>query len=609
MLAQRCVLQSLRVDQRHQLHRNIRSLGASLRRYSTSDVKDVAVLGGGITGLATAHNLVRELPNVKVSIYEASPRIGGWLLSKRVDVPGGSVVFEQGPRTLRPAGSLTTAQLIQDLGLVNDTIFSSKTSPAALNRFVYYPDHLVRLPVPSKNSNFAQIIFSILSEPLLRGLIPPFLFEGFTETRSHDLQDESVGSFISRRLSKAVANNLLSAMMHGIYAGDVWKLSIKSIFPQLWELEGRFGSVAGGLLYLWSRDGRLVKMQDVKAMAGVLQSSSLNPELLASFRSSSVYTFKNGISQLIDRLAETLRQNPNVTIKTDTKIRAIRQDAQHQIELDLPDQSKAYHSHMISTISAQSLSNLARRPSSLDTPVNISSNPESTYLPSLRKAYATTVQVVSLYYSDPNLIPYQGFGYLIPQSVPFEQNPELALGVIFDSSYSGTPSQTPGETIFTPASSQVDAPTPSLSQDTVPGTRLTVILGGHWWDGYTYYPSEQQGLELATSLLQRHLDINVPPTAYNVVLQKDCIPQYTVGHSARMRAAHGELKRAFKGRLRVAGSWYTGVGVNDCVRAAWSVARGLKDGLKTGLEEFDEEAEPWVMVPKNGTSSEVKEKE
>lgn len=67
------------------------------------DVKDVAVLGGGITGLASAFYLSQELPDAKITLYEGSPRLGGWLQSRRIDVGNGEVVFEQGPRTLRPA--------------------------------------------------------------------------------------------------------------------------------------------------------------------------------------------------------------------------------------------------------------------------------------------------------------------------------------------------------------------------------------------------------------------------------------------------------------------------------------------------------------------------
>lgn len=73
---------------------------------STSNKKlespSIAVLGGGITGLATAYFLSRDLPNAKITLFEASSRLGGWLHSRSVDVGSGSVIFEQGPRNLRP---------------------------------------------------------------------------------------------------------------------------------------------------------------------------------------------------------------------------------------------------------------------------------------------------------------------------------------------------------------------------------------------------------------------------------------------------------------------------------------------------------------------------
>lgn len=79
------------------------------------DKSGIAILGGGITGLASAHYLVRELPNTNITIYEGSDRMGGWLRSKRFDVKGGQILFESGPRTLRPEGSvagLTTLELV-----------------------------------------------------------------------------------------------------------------------------------------------------------------------------------------------------------------------------------------------------------------------------------------------------------------------------------------------------------------------------------------------------------------------------------------------------------------------------------------------------------------
>jgi oxygen-dependent protoporphyrinogen oxidase len=66
----------------------------------------IAVLGGGITGLAAAHYLAREKPNASITLIEGSDRLGGWLRSTPIDVGDGQVVFESGPRTLR-AGSIS----------------------------------------------------------------------------------------------------------------------------------------------------------------------------------------------------------------------------------------------------------------------------------------------------------------------------------------------------------------------------------------------------------------------------------------------------------------------------------------------------------------------
>lgn len=69
------------------------------------NVKDVAVLGGGITGLASAYYIAKRFPNAAITVYESSDRFGGWLRSSEINVDGGKVVFEQGPRTLLPRGS------------------------------------------------------------------------------------------------------------------------------------------------------------------------------------------------------------------------------------------------------------------------------------------------------------------------------------------------------------------------------------------------------------------------------------------------------------------------------------------------------------------------
>lgn len=71
----------------------------------------IAVLGGGVAGLASAYFVSREFPNSKVTVYEAGKDAGGWLKSVKKEVSGGEVLFELGPRTLRNA--TVTAHLVR----------------------------------------------------------------------------------------------------------------------------------------------------------------------------------------------------------------------------------------------------------------------------------------------------------------------------------------------------------------------------------------------------------------------------------------------------------------------------------------------------------------
>ena len=170
--------------------------------------------------------------------------------------------------------------------------------------------------------------------------------------------------------------------------------------------------------------------------------------------------------------------------------------------------------------------------------------------------------VVNLYFADTNILPAHGFGYLIPRSIPYKENPERALGVVFDS----------------------DA---TIGQDDIEGTKVTVMLGGHWWDQWDTYPDEDEGASMAKAVLRRHLKILTEPDAIRVSLQRDCIPQYTVGHQQRLYDGGAELINSFNYKLRVAGNSYTGVGLNDCVRAAREVAQGLASGQPDlGLEWY-----------------------
>lgn len=82
-----------------------------------SEAKNIAILGGGITGLTAAFHISKEIPSARVQIFEKSKTLGGWLQSDLVEVDGGHVVFENGPRTLRNSlwGARYTKYLVSGL--------------------------------------------------------------------------------------------------------------------------------------------------------------------------------------------------------------------------------------------------------------------------------------------------------------------------------------------------------------------------------------------------------------------------------------------------------------------------------------------------------------
>ncbi|KAK6582328.1 hypothetical protein PZA11_004736 [Diplocarpon coronariae] len=516
----------------------------------------IAVLGGGITGLASAHYLTRESPNAKITLYEATGRLGGWLQSRVLQVGDETVLFESGPRTLRPhtPAGYVTIEMIQELGLEKEMLITRNNSVAHENRFVYYPDRLIKMPGPGQN--VLEMLWRTLTEPVFKGLYSALWTEWSRDSRAKDLDDESVGSFLARRLgAEDLGNNIVSAVLHGIYAGDIYQLSMKSLMPMLWHMEGMEGSLAGAMSKYNLHNLKLASKRDVSLHNEVFPKISVS--IADALRGASVYSFKEGIGSLSVALEKSLKANPNVEFKLGAGVSSVEYDGESdgvKIQTSTAQAPEKY-TKAISTLSSRTLSALTSAP-----------------LPTLAQSPSVTVMVVNLYYTSPHILPEHGFGYLIPRSTPFEQNPECALGVVFDS----------------------DA---VQGQDTAAGTKITVMLGGHWWDSFSTYPDEEEATNMARAVLHRHLKIKDRPAAVRVSLQKDCIPQYTVGHDQRMSVAHHDLMRAFKGKLAVAGNSYSGVGLNDCVRAARQLVLGMKRGtVVTGLEDFGRN-DLWVKVP------------
>ncbi|KAK6519360.1 oxygen-dependent protoporphyrinogen oxidase [Arthrobotrys megalospora] len=507
--------------------------------------KSVAILGAGVTGLTTAYQLSHFSPETSITVLESSPRTGGWIQSLKIPTSKGSIIFETGPRTLRPwtVNGIITLNLISHLNLQSQILQIPKTSPAAKNRYIYFNKQLNELPSSLSG------IFNALRLPVLKGAATSVLTEIFRRKRAKDVEDESVESFLTRRLGANLTNNLASAVFHGIYAGDIANLSADALLHTVYRNERVYGSITRGML------GVQEMVLEDKLLEGVY--GSRTAPLLNQLRKASIYSFKGGMETLTRRMEEAVTEECDVTIKTGVTVDGLRYNKEkNEVEVLGYDSPANSFDFVISTLPAWKTANLL--------PPNTSN--------SLYETQGVTVMVVNLFYDQPNMTGYSGFGYLIPKSVPLEQNPHRALGVIFDS----------------------DA---MPEQDERKGTKVTVMLGGHWWDNATSLPSQEDGIRMAREVLNQHLGITAEPTETMASLQMDCIPQYGVGHAGRLRQIHEDLMDKMGGRLVLAGSSYGGVGLNDCVRSARDAAFGVAAGRPmTNLERWAFEE---VWIPKD----------
>ncbi|KIX97591.1 uncharacterized protein Z520_06368 [Fonsecaea multimorphosa CBS 102226] len=598
--------------------------------------REIAILGGGFTGLATAFHLSSQLPNAKITILEKNDRLGGWVDSEVVQVDKGEVLFEWGPRTLRAGSSpapLAMLELLAQLHIGKDLVAVSKSSPAALNRYIYYPDHLVRLPALSRQTSVLELLRalnSLLTEPLYEGILACSR-EPWVAPRDEDVKDESVGDFISRRFDKNVADNLLSAVFHGIFAGDIYKLSARTLLPQLWHLETRDRERSPGILLeiLSNMVNRIMfkpfnVILHTRRQILALRSQEYYFERLPnmdSFDEMSVYTFRRGLGQITSALEQELGKNKNITIVRSSSVEDVvfNNSKNHVSVTRNPAGITSNYDYVVSTLGPrtlkQFLSSSARASGSTLDPKVIKACEHS--------GCSVNVMVINLYYSNPNLLPasLRGFGYLIPRSVPLEQNPERALGVLFSSETSGrsdsvTPrSAGPYFVSFDSESSTPEDPDPPedysevVSQDTAPGTKLTVMMGGHWWSEWapSDLPSEEQAIEMAKTLLRRHLNIEESPEVAKARLNRECIPQYPVGYAQDMATIQEALTSTFHGRLKLAGPWWRGApGMSDCVLSARESAWAIRDKQDdyTGIQGYTHEKWCRVHVPTDTTSVE-----
>jgi oxygen-dependent protoporphyrinogen oxidase len=180
--------------------------------------------------------------------------------------------------------------------------------------------------MPGPNQGIYNNLWSLLTEPVFKGVISGVLKEHRQPPRPRNLEDESVASFVERRIGADVANNLVSAVLHGIYGGDIHKLSARSVLSGQWDAEGVYGSLSAKIWAAFSKKASLFSAKDAEFSSAILPNIPM--ELLNALSTASVFTFQGGMETLAKALEKDLRSRSNVHISLDKRIKKIEYDGQ-----------------------------------------------------------------------------------------------------------------------------------------------------------------------------------------------------------------------------------------------------------------------------------------
>jgi len=484
----------------------------------------VAVLGGGVSGLASAYCVMRALEAAGVEhhlrVYERAPGVGGTMGTDAID----GYRCEWGPNGFLDNEPATLA-LLETLGMT-----PLRSSSLTSRRYLWKSGRMQLLPLSPPAFLGTGLLSPLAKLRVLTEVLRPARRDGV---------DESVADFARRRLGDAFVRTFVDPMVTGIYAGDAERLSVRAAMPKLAELEDTYGGLFRGMVARARERKREGRATDSGAAGpgGVLHGLPLGMGEL-------VTTLRDALGDRVVTGATVTGVFPaedagfEVVLRPDgappagagggdagdgesRDARAVsRRGREERVRADV----------VVSALPADSLAAFVRpwRPSAARALEGIPTAP---------------VAVVCLGFDrDRVRHPLDGFGMLIPRDQGLR-----TLGVLFSS------------TVF---------------EGRAPEGKVLVramIGGAH--DPAVVREDEAVIVDAVRRELDPILGLDGTPDLTRVYVHGRGIPQYTRGHLDRV-AAVDALEASTEG-LFVTGNSVRGVAVNACVKDAYRVAEGV----------------------------------
>ncbi len=466
-------------------------------------IPQVAVLGGGIAGLAAAWTLAKQ-GRTRPVLFEAASRVGGVL----------ETVHDAGYLIERAADNFSTIipdalELTRAAGLEEQLI-----SPNAEGRQAFVLNRGRILPIPAGFSLMQPTrVRSILTTQTLSWRAKARLLNEFWIARRSSNGDESLESFVTRRLGRETFENLVEPIVSGIFTADPKTLSMAATMPQFLEMERRHGGLIRGHLAARKKD----------AAAAARRASGARYDQFVAPR--------DGMSSWVEGLAGQL---PDGCLHLNTSVRRLSRQtdaAGAGWQVELSDGTVRDFDAVICALPAAATARLLQEtePAAASLIQGIS--------------YASSVVVAMVLERHELRGRVDGFGLIIPRK---EQREALAI------SYTSNkyPGRVPEGQIL-----------------------LRIFMGGALRPELNELPDEAL-LNKATRELREVLGWQGHRPRWQAVIRWDkAMPQYVVGHVDRIRELKALLTQV--PTLRLCGAAYDGVGIPQCVRGGRQAADAI----------------------------------
>ncbi|MFD7813456.1 protoporphyrinogen oxidase [Streptomyces sp. NPDC059785] len=466
----------------------------------------VVVIGGGIAGLAAAHRLLDE--GARVTVLEAADRLGGKLLpgeiaGARVDLGAESMLAR------RPEA----VALAREAGLADRLQPPSTATASIWTRDALRPmpkGHVMGVP------GTAAALSGLLTEEGLRRI------ERDAELPRTEFGDDvAVGEYVAARLGREVVDRLVEPLLGGVYAGDAYRISMRSAVPQLFEAARRHDSLT-------------------EAVRGIQEKTA------AGRRTGPVFMgIEGGVGRLPLAVADSLRAR-GADIRTGTPVTGLRRVTDAAAGTDagwrVGTADGALHAPaVVLAVPAPAAARLLRA----EAPAAAAE---------LAAVEYASMALITLAYRRAEADLPEGSGFLVP---PVDGRTIKAA------------------TFASRKWGWIDAENPDLLV-----VRTSV---GRYGETEVLKRDDADLVDVSRHDLREAVGVTAAPVATRVTRWDDGLPQYPVGHHARVARVREHVGKL--PGLAVCGAAYDGVGIPACIAGAYAAVDQLR-GDRAAVDEL-----------------------